>query len=225
MTQQYPTEEDIKKIQEWPAEDFHGLMAFVKSLWAFDSWGWSQEGDLYRISTGGWSGNEDIIGALKENTIFWLFYWQQSARGGHYIFAALKTVLNLKAIQHATSHLGAHHDNLSNDVQPTMKLRFVEVEHDADKDVAYAVIYKWGEPRFYKLQQLYSRLGEDGGLWKDVEITYDPETKCWKCESMFTPKAEDLKRWAESGAPFDPTDWECPSCKALEGELPNDHSK
>lgn len=96
MTQEYPTEEELKKIQEWPVEDFHGLMAFVKSLWAFDSWGWSQEGDLYRISTGGWSGNEDIIGALQENTIFWLFYWQQSARGGHYIFAALKTVLDRK---------------------------------------------------------------------------------------------------------------------------------
>lgn len=48
--------------------------------------------------------------------------------------------------------------------------------------------------------------------------------KCWKCESMFTPKAEDLKRWAESGQPFDPTDWECPSCEALEGEPPSDHS-
>ncbi len=44
--------------------------------------------------------------------------------------------------------------------------------------------------------------------------------KCWKCEEQYQPKPEDLKRWAESGASFEPTDWECPSCKAAEGEHP-----
>lgn len=44
--------------------------------------------------------------------------------------------------------------------------------------------------------------------------------KCWKCQERYQPKAEDLKRWAESGTSFDPTDWECPSCEAAEGEHP-----
>jgi hypothetical protein len=36
-------------------------------------------------STGGWSGHEELIGHLKE-TYFWMFCWEQSRRGGHYIF-------------------------------------------------------------------------------------------------------------------------------------------
>lgn len=92
---EYPTEQELQKIKEWEPSDFHGLMQFVKSLWAFDAWGWSQNGDIYNISTGGWSGNEDVIEAMNSNVVWWMMYWQQSTRGGHYIFAPL----NLKTIE------------------------------------------------------------------------------------------------------------------------------
>ena len=39
----------------------------------------------FYYSTGGWSGHEEIIREL-EKTWFWVFYWEQSRRGGHYIF-------------------------------------------------------------------------------------------------------------------------------------------
>lgn len=37
-------------------------------------------------STGGWSGNESIIGAMQKNRMVWNFLWEQSRRGGHYVF-------------------------------------------------------------------------------------------------------------------------------------------
>ncbi len=82
---QYPTNEELDKIRHWPADDFHGLMDYVHDLWTYS--GWKQEDDVYYISTGGWSGNEDVIAAMMENIVWWLLYWQQSRRGGHYIFS------------------------------------------------------------------------------------------------------------------------------------------
>lgn len=68
----------------------HGLMAYIKPRWEFSDCGyWKQDGDIYIISTGGWSGNEEIIGALQENVIFWAIFWYSSTRGGKHIFAPL----------------------------------------------------------------------------------------------------------------------------------------
>lgn len=87
----YPTEETERLIREFngAAED---LLAAVKTVWHFPSFGWKEhEGEsgrshLYHISTGGWSGNETLISALHSNHIFWSLSWLQSQRGGHYIF-------------------------------------------------------------------------------------------------------------------------------------------
>jgi hypothetical protein len=84
----YPTDEElgiISKWELWTLTDFHTLMAFIKTLWAFDSW--RQFGDIYIIATSGWSGNEDIIGAMQGNQMFWMIYWTESTRGGRYIFS------------------------------------------------------------------------------------------------------------------------------------------
>ena len=84
----YPTEEEIAKIKQWPNTDFKGLMAFIKEeCWWMPDWGWSNRGKTYRVSTGGWSGNEEIIDALHKNdNFFWALCWQSSRRGGHYVF-------------------------------------------------------------------------------------------------------------------------------------------
>ena len=82
----YPREDELKKIIEWPHSDPKGLMDFIESIWEFADWGWSHKGKKYYISTGGWSGNEDIISAMKQNWMFWNLYWEESKRGGHYIF-------------------------------------------------------------------------------------------------------------------------------------------
>ena len=82
----YQTEDELNKIIKWPHIDFKGLMDFVKSIWEYADCGyWTKKGRTYYISTGGWSGNEDIIYALQKNKLFWVMCWQQSRRGGHYI--------------------------------------------------------------------------------------------------------------------------------------------
>ena len=99
----YPTEEALDKIARWPHTDgWTELLAFVRELWAYpvNNEFWREEknvttidlpnykvvADVYHVSTAGWSGNEEIIRALQDNWRFWNFCWEQSSRGGHYVF-------------------------------------------------------------------------------------------------------------------------------------------
>ncbi len=83
----YPTDEQLETIKNWKADDFVGLMKYVRFLWNYADVGyWVEIEGEYRISTAGWSGNEDIIFAMKQNHIWWMMFWYQSQRGGHYIF-------------------------------------------------------------------------------------------------------------------------------------------
>ncbi|MHA1852722.1 MAG: hypothetical protein ACTSUF_04335 [Candidatus Heimdallarchaeaceae archaeon] len=96
----YPTEEELNKIENWDASDPEGLLDFIEDLWCYtDGYRFVIESgknngekviDVY-LSTGGWSGNESIIAALRKN-IFWSLYWQKSERGGHYWFK----IINIK---------------------------------------------------------------------------------------------------------------------------------
>jgi len=36
--------------------------------------------------------------------------------------------------------------------------------------------------------------------------------RCCRCDGWYVPNPESVKAWAESGRPFDPTDWECGGC-------------
>ncbi len=86
----YPTDRELKKIRSWPHDDFIKLMVFVESLWAYAEWGFMRSYESHKevlnLSTGGWSGNEEIIDALQKNGMFWSLCWEASRRGGHYIF-------------------------------------------------------------------------------------------------------------------------------------------
>jgi len=83
----YPTEKELQAIREWSWRDFAGLMEYLRERWAYAECGyWYQDGNTYRLSTAGWSGNEDMIRALQENRIFWSLCWLSSRRGGHYEF-------------------------------------------------------------------------------------------------------------------------------------------
>lgn len=92
----YPTEELLERVKAWPYTDgWTGLLDLVGENWSYQD-RWVKEGDLYRCSTGGWSGNEDLIYALMENRMFWACCWVSSRRGGGYEFEANDVSLTTK---------------------------------------------------------------------------------------------------------------------------------
>ncbi len=97
----YPTDEFLDAVKNWECgkNDYKELMEFIKSGWHFAEWGFhcndatdtlDDEVFEYRVSTGGWSGNEDLIAAMRANFMFWSICWVQARRGGHYIFHVKK---------------------------------------------------------------------------------------------------------------------------------------
>ena len=92
MSGEYPTVAELRKIHAWrfqQLDSFVKFMAYVQSVgqyWPSQSFGWTQRGRWYRIATGGWSGNEDLIEAMQKNWTFWSVCWQSSRRGGGYVF-------------------------------------------------------------------------------------------------------------------------------------------
>ena len=87
---EYPTEEQLETIKAWDLleKPVSELLEYVENLWKYP--------DRFRLtgkrvlrlylSTGGWSGNEDVIDALHQNFIFWSMCWVKSVRGGHFWF-------------------------------------------------------------------------------------------------------------------------------------------
>jgi hypothetical protein len=78
----YPSEETLQQITDWPINDPHGWFEFIRRTW--DShYGTIREADgKINFVTGGWSGNESIISAMRENFILWTIHWVSIHRGG-----------------------------------------------------------------------------------------------------------------------------------------------
>lgn len=88
----YPSEELLDYISSYDIIEGSSvdLMVLVWNCWQYDHPyrnSYIENGYVvYEMSTGGWSGNEDLIGALRENVLWWAFNWYSSKRGGHYVF-------------------------------------------------------------------------------------------------------------------------------------------
>jgi hypothetical protein len=94
-TDPYPTDDELLKIQNWPADDLDGLINYLRNdnIW-HPTYGFSNfDGTRWILTTGGWSGNEEIIGAMQNNDMWWMMHWQSSERGGRYIFMKMKEVI------------------------------------------------------------------------------------------------------------------------------------
>ena len=83
-----PTKDHLKTIRQWP-DNFTELMEYIEDLWLWPE-RFSCKDNLWTVSTGGWSGHEEIIEAMEENVLFWTLCWMSSKRGGHYVFEVKK---------------------------------------------------------------------------------------------------------------------------------------
>ena len=85
----YPAEVSLSEIAEWDIlkTGVAPLIDFVTRLGWNDPVKITRDEDKYIIEfiTSGWSGNESLIGALRDN-FFWMLYWEESRRGGYYKF-------------------------------------------------------------------------------------------------------------------------------------------
>ena len=87
----YPDEASLKQIREYDLleQPFSGLLQL---LW--ENTNWADRQIFMRgkhvihltYSTGGWSGNENVVDALRANILFWGLCWERTDAGGHYYF-------------------------------------------------------------------------------------------------------------------------------------------
>lgn len=92
----YPTDAALERIKAWPHHDLAGCLDFVAAIWTWPEFGVTNDlrpyeremigpndGDRFlRLATGGWSGNEDIVGCMEQNLMLRARCWVLSARGG-----------------------------------------------------------------------------------------------------------------------------------------------
>ena len=91
MSDIYPRENELLAIKEWNflKKSIQDFLCEIKRLWHWEDWGYKLSGKRVlrlELHTGGWSGNESIIEALRDNFVFWTVCWIKSQRGGHYWF-------------------------------------------------------------------------------------------------------------------------------------------
>ena len=99
----YPTERTLHVIQHWPYREARACLEFCARAWRWPDWVGRElepeealvvhadEGDEFmRFATGGWSGNEDIIAALRRNRMIQAIAWRLTSRGGLHIYTMPK---------------------------------------------------------------------------------------------------------------------------------------
>jgi len=92
----YPTKNTLEQIGKFNFDKkFKNIDEFI--ILIYQHWWYPDCGFKYDNATGilqlhtlGWSGNENIILALKDNYLFWEVFWCESKRGGHYRFKLFK---------------------------------------------------------------------------------------------------------------------------------------
>lgn len=81
----YPTDESLDALSKWPTIDVVGWLCYARSMLSPTYSRYTELPDRIEIATGGWSGNESVIQAMRQH-IFWSILWRSSHRGGLHVF-------------------------------------------------------------------------------------------------------------------------------------------
>lgn len=87
----YPDTQSLEQIKNWDMgrDGVDGLLALIEQNTRWADRQIQRRGKRvisYHYSTGGWSGNESVIKALRANILFWALCWRKHTAGGHYSF-------------------------------------------------------------------------------------------------------------------------------------------
>jgi len=81
-------EKEIEVLIKWDILNTgtRSLIEYLKTIWWMPDWGIKSTQRRFKISTGGWGENEELIDALMKNFLIGGFCWLKTERGGHYYF-------------------------------------------------------------------------------------------------------------------------------------------
>lgn len=89
----YPEDAELEQIRTWSpgpkwsgSEPWLGILGLVYDAWNHDMGRADWSGQILTLVTGGWSGNEEVLGALEDNRCARSMLWLSSHRGGRYTF-------------------------------------------------------------------------------------------------------------------------------------------
>lgn len=86
----FPTDEQLETIEHWDVNDIEGCLRYIGSLW-HTCGRWKEGNGFFVFATGGWSGNEALLGALKASDIWPIILWDSLyIPGGLLIIAVSK---------------------------------------------------------------------------------------------------------------------------------------
>jgi len=84
----YPTEETLKTLENWDFNKIREVMTFITKAWKYPERAREARPGLWVFSTGGWSGNESLMGAFQESHAWHMVAWDHIyLPGGLWIFA------------------------------------------------------------------------------------------------------------------------------------------
>lgn len=100
----YPTEATLDAIKNWDYKDRRGVLGFIAQAWCYQDSAIETRDGLFVFATGGWSGNEELIYALQDNRVLWVYLTSMyyiHLTGGFYVFAITDLAQDeLKKMQH-----------------------------------------------------------------------------------------------------------------------------
>lgn len=85
----YPTPETLQRIRQWDPGGLEDLLRFLCAAWHWPHFAAQVRPGIWTFATGGWSGNEDLIAALKDSVGWFCFHWSSVSLPGGLLCIAL----------------------------------------------------------------------------------------------------------------------------------------